>query len=1009
MTKTSMDLVLEELLDQRAWVEGLCNALVRDRSQAQDLAQETMTSALQAKGPIANVRAYLRRVAENHALQKLRKDLRRQRRERVVAEATGSAPSASEVGEAFETQRQVAQAVHGLAEPFRTTVLLHHYEGLSLAEIARRQQTAEGTVRWRLFRAHALLRQQLEGTYGRDWRLALLPLCTPGLSRSASALVVAAGALLLAGGVYLAWPDDGRSTAEASAAAPSATAAGGEPSAAADPREPVRTAVERSARTDGPGAAAPAALPAAEQRAVVRARIVDDAGQPIAGAALRLDRLVHNGMELQTPLQALLLPEAPAGDDGRAALPLRTDQRLFEGMPESMRPSRGEPWQLAFAVRAEGYLPAQRTAFVADGDDTDLGDVPLVRGAVLRGRVVTKDGSTIGGARVGVFGPPLPTQLLSTPATKSDLDAAVATAETPSLFSRGRYELTPAPRGPVLLVAMAEGYRSASLCVDVLAEQQDLPDLVLEPAPNAPRGKHLVVRVVDEQNAPVSGALVYRRQEHGASSGSTGPDGQVRFAPSLRDGEPDLSPTTIVALDPTGRLQAAREADVVPAGDVVTMTLRSGRAVEVIVRSPAVATGDIRVDWAAAPPVVAALWLQTSGDRARFVPPPFAARLRVARDRCVPWVSEPIEPDAWPERIEVRLEEQAALLGSVAADGQPVAGAQVLALTRGKQVLRDGYRMGEWAATGRFHAQTDARGEFALSREAKGELRLLVTKDGLAPAVTGAFVFDPAHPVRVPPITLTRGGAVRGVLRTADARPLARKVVALHHPVFGPRTQLTQRDGTFTFDGVAPGDYEVRPGERPVAGGWTESPLGESAQLPFAVDAVVREGETAQVDVIVDACRLAVQITASSALRLAGWTVALRAAVDSRDVEPARSLPADGKVEFATARAGEYDVVLRAPGGPFGDVEVRARATLLVGDNQLAVPLALAPWRGAHQGLLDAKTAKLVHVAAGLRVEAWATVDVAKGELTCPLAPVGAVDVMRGQQVVMRIDTGTSR
>jgi len=103
MTKTSMDTVQQELLDQRAWIEGLCNSLVRDRSQAMDLAQETVSSVLQQKGPIANLRAYVHKVAENHALQQLRKDLRRRRRERAAAEATSErvAPSAHEVGETF--------------------------------------------------------------------------------------------------------------------------------------------------------------------------------------------------------------------------------------------------------------------------------------------------------------------------------------------------------------------------------------------------------------------------------------------------------------------------------------------------------------------------------------------------------------------------------------------------------------------------------------------------------------------------------------------------------------------------------------------------------------------------------------------------------------------------------------------------------------------------------------------------------------------------------------------
>lgn len=1011
MTNSSMDTVLQELLDQRSWIEGLCNALVRDRSQAQDLAQETLASAMQAKGPIANVRAYLRRVAENHALQRLRKDLRRTRRERAVAAAAAHAtePSAHDVGEAFETQREVARAVHGLTEPFRSTVLLHHFEGLSLAEIARRQQAPEGTVRWRLFRAHAQLREELRGTHGEDWKLALLPLCTPGLSRSVSAVAIVVAAMLLVGGAFLAWPR-GEAVAVEVASLQPAVVGGSSPVPAADPANGVeRTPVRPGAAPAAPAGPGAKATRQEDQRAMVRVRVLDEAGRPIEGAALHFDRLVRENLEMSSPLQGVLVPDARAAADGRAALPLRTDPRLLGDLPESMWPARGEPWQLAFVVRADGYLPAQRTVFVADGDDADLGDVRLQRGAVLRGRVVAKDGSTIGGARVGVFAPPMPLHLSTTQAANSELDLAVATAETASLFSRGHFELAPAPRGPVMLVVIAEGYRSGTLFVDVVGDTQDVLDLVLEPAARPVRGPDLAVLVVDGHGDPVHGALVERRHAQGGASGKAGPDGTVRFPLPSRNGEPDLAPATVIVHDPSGRLQSTIQEGVVPKGEPVTIVLPAGRVVDVVVSSPTCAAGDLRAEWVAEAPVAASLWLSTSGDHVRFVPPPFPARLRLLRDRCVPWVSEPIAAGAWSDRLEVRLLECTALHGTVEAEGRTVAGAHVLVLTRGRQVMRDGYRMGEWAGTGLFDATSDARGEFVLSRDERSEVRLLVSKDGFAPAVTTPFSFDPASPPHLPPIPLTRGGAVRGVLRTSDGAPLARTVIALHHPLFGPRTQLTQRDGSFSFPNVAPGDYEVRQGERPSVTGWSETPLGPDSALPTAVDAVVREGETTQVEVVADRCQLAVQVTATGSLRLAGWSAALREVLDGRMVEAARPLPSDGKVEFATARTGDYDVVLRSPGGPFGEVTVTARTTLLAGRNDRAVALALSPWRGTVGDLGGVQRVKLVQIEDGMRVEALAPVDGTKGEAVCPLAPVGTVEVRLGEQVVLRVDTRTGR
>ncbi|MCU0863958.1 MAG: sigma-70 family RNA polymerase sigma factor [Planctomycetes bacterium] len=1017
MTRTSMDQVLQDMLDQRAWLEGLCNSLVRDRSQALDLAQETATSVLRHQGPIANLRAYVRRIAENHARQQLRQELRRRRRERTAAEAAGerTAASAHEVSEAFEAQRAVAEAVHGLAEPFRATVLLHHFEGRSLADIARAQQAPEGTVRWRLHKAHALLRERLQGLYGRDWKLAIVPLCTPGLGRTVSVAALAIAVMMVSGLLWLTRP-----TASATA---HETAIVGRAAAGTAPAADDAAVVADLARTPATGSPAAASGSAAnataaateDQRAVVRVLVVDERGEPVPGASLRFERLVTNGLELHSPLQSLLLPEARATADGRAVLALRTDNRLLADLPASMRPAPGEPWELAFRVRAPGHLPAERRAFVADGDDCDLGSVRVLRAAKLRGRVVASDGSAIGGARVGVFAPPLPRHFEAGRATGSDLESAIASAETASLFSRGRYTLAPAPRGPVLVVAVAEGHRSATRFVEVIAAEQDVGDLVLEPVAPAEKGRGLVVQVVDEHGAPVAGAVVTRKRQRSTASSTAGPDGIVRFGVTVRDGVPDHSPSTIVANDRTGRLQSAIATDVAPTDEPVTLTLRQGRVIEVVVRSPAVAAGDLRAAWDAVGPIEATMWLAADGDRVRFAPPPFAARLRIARDRCVPFVSEPYEPDAWPERIEVTLVERTALHGVVLAAGQPVEGAQVLVLTRGQQVLRDGYRMGEWAATGRFDTRTDARGRFALSREQKEAVRCLVQKEGHAPAVTEPVRFDPGTPMQLPPIVLGTGGTVRGHLRTAAGAPVARAVIALHHPLFGPRTMLTARDGSFVFEHVAPGGHELRPGERPVAGSWTKTLLDDAAQQPFAIDAVVREGEVTEVEVVADACRLALTIAGQGIRSLAGWTVELRCAADQRKVAAAESLPVgdDGAqarpVHFAVSRAGSYELVLRAPGGPFGDVVVTADVVLAFGENQRTIALALLPWQGTLPGLGPATHVQLVQRADGLRIEALGVVEPNRELVTCVLAPVGEVEVVRDGHVVMRLDTRTAR
>ncbi|MEQ1632579.1 MAG: sigma-70 family RNA polymerase sigma factor [Planctomycetota bacterium] len=1008
-----MNSVLDDLMAQRTWVESLCTSLVRDRADAQDLAQETMLSGLLRKTPLLRPRAWLRRVAENHARQQHRSRSRTAAREREVAATNSDATTCPvEVNAAFEVQRQVAAAVDGLPEPFRTTVLLHHFEGLTLAAIAKQQQQPEGTVRWRLFRAHELLRERLHKVYGEDWRTAILPLCATGVRTTGAALLFAAVLLLAVGGAFWFGSDRAATAAEAAQAGPASRGASGTEVGESLAADLARTNADVPAANDA-GAVPSAAVAPEPQSAVVRARIVDDLGVAIDGAVLRFERLLLDNLELSSPAQSLLMPDALTSADGVASLRLRTDDRLLGEMPSSMRPARGEPWRLSFSASAKGFLPATREAFVADGDDNHLGEVRLQRASTLRGRVLTRDGSLISGAQVGVFGTPLPLHYLERDAGEIDLRSAIATAETAMLFSRGSYELTPAPRGPVMLVAIADGYRSAPCFVHVLGAEQDVPDIVLDEAPSVGPAVRLRVQVVDPDGAPVARAFVRRQHQNGSASSATDENGMVQFGVSIRNGIADRAPSTLVACDLAGRLQPAIVKDVVADGELVTITLAKGRSVDVVVRAPASATSALRAEWVAEDSDVGSMGLPSDGNRFRFVPPPFAARLRVLQERCVPFESQPFASTEWPERLEIELAERTALLGSVTANGIAVEGAHVLALSRGKQVLRSGYRTGEWNATGTFDSRSGANGEFAIVGETKGEIRLLVQKAGFAPTVTDPIDFDPAVALRVPPIELGLGGSIRGRLRSTNGIAVARAVVAINHELFGPRTVLTDRNGRFAFEHVSAGGYEVRPGEKLMANGYIESSLGAARQRPFPVDAIVRDGAVTEVDLVSDACQLDLQIAAVGAWRgeggLAGWTVELRCDADDRAVCGPQSVPADGKVRLVAHRAGAHSVVLRSPGGPFGDVRVTANVELAVGRSERAMAIELAPCRVPFEVGGGTDSVQLIAEADGMETIATAKVDADGRVLSAVLAPVGDVAVVAKGAVVGRVDTRTPR
>lgn len=196
----------ERLLAERAWLVGLARTLVDDVHAAEDLTQDTFVRALERAGPVRSVRAFLGRVVRNRAIDRHRSETARTDRERRRERPDRSVPPTDELVARAETQRRVAEAVQLLDEPYRTTVLLRWFEGLSPAEIAERTGTPRETVKTRLRRGHTQLRQRLDREFGggrEEWRKALLPLATlplgpsPTLPGPPSAATLAVGGLLV--------------------------------------------------------------------------------------------------------------------------------------------------------------------------------------------------------------------------------------------------------------------------------------------------------------------------------------------------------------------------------------------------------------------------------------------------------------------------------------------------------------------------------------------------------------------------------------------------------------------------------------------------------------------------------------------------------------------------------------------------------------------------------------------------------------------------------------------
>jgi RNA polymerase sigma factor (sigma-70 family) len=192
--RTSADSAdLHDLLARTAWARRLARHLVPQTTEADDLLQEAwLVSAGRPRPAHVPAQQWLSGVLRVLGLRRARAAGRRRQREResVAVQALAASQTAGNTTpdvllEQVETQRRLAKSLLGLPEPYRMTVLLRYYEGLSAAEIARRTAAPEGTVRWRLKEGLDRLRAQLDEESGdrRAWALALLHFAGTGPAR----------------------------------------------------------------------------------------------------------------------------------------------------------------------------------------------------------------------------------------------------------------------------------------------------------------------------------------------------------------------------------------------------------------------------------------------------------------------------------------------------------------------------------------------------------------------------------------------------------------------------------------------------------------------------------------------------------------------------------------------------------------------------------------------------------------------------------------------------------
>lgn len=351
---TDSPVTIDSLLVHAGWLRELSRRLVGEAA-AEDLVQDVWLQA-SAKLPRegSSPRAWLATVLRRSHGRRVARELASKAREVDTARSEAQ-PSAAELVEAAEAQRWLVEAVLGLEDPWREALLLHYFEGMSAADIARRDGVPASTVRTRIARGVELLRERLDAQPGgrESWLSGVALLGFPSRGAAAAGLVPAAAvpisffvmwkavAALISLG-FVAWLavevfDGDDATHAANGEALSEEPLGEEvvavpepvPELMAEAPAEVRQSVEEEAPTEP---AEVEAAPARPENALV-GRVLDPWGQPIANAVVSNGsyKVVANRLG-RKPSNYYL--RATTDEDGRFALVLNDKIRRRKSVLE---------------------------------------------------------------------------------------------------------------------------------------------------------------------------------------------------------------------------------------------------------------------------------------------------------------------------------------------------------------------------------------------------------------------------------------------------------------------------------------------------------------------------------------------------------------------------------------------------------------------------------------------------------------------------------------------------
>ncbi|MBL8694930.1 MAG: sigma-70 family RNA polymerase sigma factor [Planctomycetes bacterium] len=915
-----------ELLADHRWVMALARRLVRDPATADDLVQEAWIATW--RHGVGPTRGWLATVLRRRAAQDARSARARAARE-ARPRGTAPTPTPEELSERLEAQRMVIEAVQSLEEPYRSTLLLAYWEGLTSAEIGQRTGVPAGTVRWRIHEAQSMLRGKLDARFGGDraaWCAALAPLCAAPIGAVAPIGISIIGLLLMKSsfkwaaacvlaltigiGVYVAFDPAASMSEELHI-----------PDAPAQvSHRPVQMPAALEAGEAAPSRATAANASNEEPKAAatgIAGRCVTSEGAPLAGIDI-------STRYVATPQRTT------SGADGTFQIE----------MPDEL----GTPSH-DFAASGRGIAFLTFSAAVTKGRVTQVGDVVLRPGGSVAGRVVDASGEPIAGAVISAHGADLPSR------------EAVELIEQVSVFpteptarsgNDGAFVLTGLAPGIQRIFATYPMHLPAVSGPLEVRERQEAYGLELRLERIAPE-RFLRVRALDGSDTPLAHAKLYYRGTVRASSrsGTANFDGQGRFQMLARRGER----FEVSLRDEHGSGTLAMAGDVDPADGEVILRQGDVKTISLIARGteakPILGTFSVHLLREPGGELLGVLRVTPKPDGKVQIPlPPSAFVLRViAADYKLAKLG-PFAPSSCPPALEVQLQAAPTLRGQVTYQGKPAPGAAVAIYPEAKgKTTHNGFPVRAEPQLAERTA-TDANGEYKLPIRITDRYFVRAwTSEGAAES--GPIALDESS--EPPPLDLQmrRGGTLVGKVIPPRGRSAAGVIVGISRGDGFPKSQRTGEDGTYRFDGLMPGRWLVKALSEELIDGrsHTRTSRGSWGELPWSCE-VVEEGEV-RFDLLLGEQDPDLELRGKLSIDggFSGLWNASSAAFESDVWEQGTErtpLAGDGSFVLHSSKEGRARVVLTALGGAMEGVRILCEADVRPGSLDLRIDLRSA-------------------------------------------------------------------